>query len=96
MLIRSNCDENIGTILREHYDRPYFLPPTAESEKTDWIFMGSTGYGAPMHVSLYMNEIKLYKYRVRVTYVWLCTYLIVSGMCDTYNAFAISLTRWTT
>ncbi|KAG5321192.1 JMJD4 protein, partial [Acromyrmex heyeri] len=46
----SNCDERIGVILREHYQRPYFLPATAESKKTDWIFMGSNGYGAPMHV----------------------------------------------
>ncbi|KAJ8687199.1 hypothetical protein QAD02_022993 [Eretmocerus hayati] len=46
----SNCDENIGSILREYYYRPYFLPDTSESEKTDWIFMGSPGYGAPMHV----------------------------------------------
>lgn len=46
----SNCDEKIGAILRQHYQRPYFLPATAESEKTDWIFMGSYGYGAPMHV----------------------------------------------
>ncbi|OAD54723.1 Replication factor C subunit 4 [Eufriesea mexicana] len=47
---RSNCDEKIGSVLRQHYQRPYFLPVTAESEKTDWIFMGSHGYGAPMHV----------------------------------------------
>ncbi|XP_046832779.1 uncharacterized protein LOC124430367 isoform X1 [Vespa crabro] len=47
---RSNCDGKIGTVLRQHYQKPYFLPPTAESEKTDWIFMGSHGYGAPMHV----------------------------------------------
>ncbi|XP_011877774.1 PREDICTED: uncharacterized protein LOC105567481 isoform X2 [Vollenhovia emeryi] len=46
----SNCDEKIGVILRQHYQRPYFLPATAESKKTDWIFMGSNGYGAPMHV----------------------------------------------
>ncbi|KAI4483605.1 PREDICTED: uncharacterized protein LOC106790905 [Polistes canadensis] len=46
----SNCDGRIGTVLRQHYQRPYFLPLTAESEKTDWIFMGSHGYGAPMHV----------------------------------------------
>ncbi|XP_043283841.1 uncharacterized protein [Venturia canescens] len=46
----SNCDEKIGTTLREHYQRPYFFPETAETEKTDWIFMGSSGYGAPMHV----------------------------------------------
>lgn len=46
----SNCDEEIGSLLRQHYHRPYFLPATAETEKTDWIFMGSHGYGAPMHV----------------------------------------------
>ncbi|XP_012538594.1 uncharacterized protein LOC105837941 [Monomorium pharaonis] len=46
----SNCDEKIGVTLRQHYQRPYFLPATAESKKTDWIFMGSNGYGAPMHV----------------------------------------------
>ncbi|CAL7940419.1 unnamed protein product [Xylocopa violacea] len=46
----SNCDEEIGSELRRYYQRPYFLPATAESEKTDWIFMGSHGYGAPMHV----------------------------------------------
>lgn len=40
-----------GNILRQHYQRPYFLPPSAESSKTDWIFMGSPGYGAHLHVS---------------------------------------------
>lgn len=49
-ICRSNCDEEIGSLLRQHYQRPYFLPATAETEKTDWIFMGSHGYGAPMHV----------------------------------------------
>lgn len=53
--LRSNCDEKIGVILREHYQRPYFLPATAESKKTDWIFMGSNGYGAPMHVGFIQN-----------------------------------------
>ena len=48
---RSNCDVATGNILRQHYQRPYFLPRSAESSKTDWIFMGSPGYGAHMHVS---------------------------------------------
>ena len=48
---RSNCDAATGNILRQHYQRPYFLPRSAESSKTDWIFMGSPGYGAHMHVS---------------------------------------------
>lgn len=55
---RSNCNEEIGSILREHYDNPYFLPETAESEKTDWIFMGSSGYGAHMHVSRFYKTVK--------------------------------------
>lgn len=43
--------------LRQYYHRPYFLPTTAENEKTDWIFMGSPGYGAPMHVSISKKNI---------------------------------------
>ncbi|XP_063218652.1 uncharacterized protein LOC134528915 [Bacillus rossius redtenbacheri] len=46
----SNCDDQVARILRRHYDRPYFLPDTAENKKVDWIFMGSRGYGAQMHV----------------------------------------------
>ncbi|XP_050395218.1 uncharacterized protein LOC126814229 [Patella vulgata] len=45
-----NCDFTIGSILRRHYSRPYFLPVLAESSKTDWIFMGSPGYGANLHI----------------------------------------------
>jgi hypothetical protein len=40
----------VARIFRQHYDRPYFLPSTAESKRLDWIFMGSPGYGAHMHV----------------------------------------------
>jgi len=57
--LRSNCDEKIGVILRQHYQKPYFLPTTAESKKTDWIFMGSNGYGAPMHVGFIKNYARL-------------------------------------
>ncbi|XP_071440254.1 bifunctional arginine demethylase and lysyl-hydroxylase JMJD6-like [Hetaerina americana] len=46
----SNCDETAARALRRHYTRPYFLPTTAESKRTDWLFMGSPGYGAHMHV----------------------------------------------
>lgn len=38
--------------LRQHYGRPYFLPQYSESSKVDWIFMGSPGYGAHMHVGV--------------------------------------------
>ncbi|XP_071785168.1 uncharacterized protein [Asterias amurensis] len=46
----SNCDSAAANVLRQHYRRPYFLPPESESSKTDWIFMGSPGYGAHMHI----------------------------------------------
>ncbi|CAL1532291.1 unnamed protein product [Lymnaea stagnalis] len=46
----SNCDIDATNILRQHYSRPYFLPEDSESSKTDWLFMGSPGYGAHMHV----------------------------------------------
>ena len=48
---RSNCDFSAANTLRKHYKRPYFLPELSESSKTDWIFMGSPGYGAHLHVS---------------------------------------------
>ena len=51
VLNRSNCDSSAANILRTHYSLPYFLPDEAESSKTDWIFMGSPGFGARLHVS---------------------------------------------
>lgn len=46
----SNCNEEIASILRQHYDRPYFLPKTSELNAVDWIFMGGRGLGAHMHL----------------------------------------------
>lgn len=46
----SNCDSEVSVELRSHYERPYFLPETSESSRTDWIFMGTPGNGANMHV----------------------------------------------
>ncbi|CAH1269247.1 Hypp4129 [Branchiostoma lanceolatum] len=46
----SNCDPTAANDLRRHYERPYFLPAEVESSKTDWIFMGSPGYGAHLHI----------------------------------------------
>lgn len=47
----STCYDEETRKLREYYDRPYFLPNTAESDMVDWIFMGGPGPGAHMHVS---------------------------------------------
>ena len=57
---RSNCDPAVANILRQYYQKPYFLPSVAESGSTDWIFMGSPGFGAPMHVSLVLNHVVFY------------------------------------
>lgn len=46
----SNCDSETADVLRHHYSRPYFLPERSESSRTDWIFMGTAGLGAHMHV----------------------------------------------
>lgn len=46
----SNCDGKAANILRRHYEFPYFLPPSLDHSKTDWVFMGLPGYGAPNHI----------------------------------------------
>ncbi|ODN02406.1 hypothetical protein Ocin01_04282 [Orchesella cincta] len=51
----SNCDAKTGHILRLHYQRPYFLPDTAESTHANWIFIGTSGFGAPMHIDHVLN-----------------------------------------
>ncbi|KAL7645329.1 UNVERIFIED_CONTAM: hypothetical protein RMT77_003715 [Armadillidium vulgare] len=46
----SNCDSSAANIIRGHYERPYFLPLNSETSKTDWIFMGTPGHGAHLHI----------------------------------------------
>ncbi|XP_055837119.1 uncharacterized protein LOC129905616 [Episyrphus balteatus] len=46
----SNCNPETAEQLRQHYGRPYFLPETSENNAVDWIFMGTSGLGAHMHV----------------------------------------------
>lgn len=46
----STCYDGETRRLRSYYNRPYFLPKTAESDMVDWIFMGGPGQGAHMHV----------------------------------------------
>ena len=50
VFFRSNCNKRATRILRKHYTRPYFLPEDSEMSKTDWIFMGTPGYGANIHI----------------------------------------------
>ncbi|XP_060072059.1 uncharacterized protein LOC132551935 [Ylistrum balloti] len=46
----SNCHPGVSSVLREHYQKPYFLPNDTESSALDWIFMGGTGLGAFIHL----------------------------------------------
>lgn len=46
----SNCNSYASEVLREHYERPYFLPEESEMSRLDWIFMGTPEYGAAMHI----------------------------------------------
>lgn len=52
LFYRSNCHSGIKDILRQHYQRPYFLSNGSESSPLDWIFMGGSGLGAFIHVSV--------------------------------------------
>lgn len=46
----SNCNNEVKNELRNHYERPYFLPNDSESSALDWIFMGGSGPGALIHL----------------------------------------------
>lgn len=46
----SNCNNYASKVLRQHYERPYFLPDESEMSRLDWIFMGTPGYGAAIHI----------------------------------------------
>ena len=46
----ANCDENAARIIRKYYELPDFLPENSQSDKRDWIFMGTPGFGARLHV----------------------------------------------
>ncbi|XP_059052928.1 uncharacterized protein LOC131847381 [Achroia grisella] len=48
----STCYDEETRQLRTFYNRPYFLPTTAESDMVDWVFMGGPGQGAHMHIIL--------------------------------------------
>lgn len=46
----SSCDSEITNELRNYYKRPYFLPKYSRSTSFDWIFMGTPGKGAHLHL----------------------------------------------
>ena len=57
LLFRSSNDEFIGKELRRHVKDPPFLPPGFSEHFIAWIFMGSPGPGASMHVSVHTTDI---------------------------------------
>lgn len=63
----SNCHSETADALRKHYSKPYFLPERSESSRTDWIFMGTSGFGAHMHVSF--DHVAYNRSRIRVKVV---------------------------
>ncbi|KAM8702925.1 hypothetical protein ACLKA7_005294 [Drosophila subpalustris] len=46
----SNCHTEVTEEFRKHYDKPYFLPNNSENKAIDWIFIGTSGMGAQMHI----------------------------------------------
>lgn len=54
----SNCHAETAEEFRRHYGRPYFLPEKSENNAVDWFFIGTSGLGAQMHVSLNFKELE--------------------------------------
>lgn len=48
---RSTDDAVVGKEMKKHTREPYFLPPDTSEKELAWIFMGSPGPGASLHVS---------------------------------------------
>eukprot|EP00794_Sanderia_malayensis_P009010 gene9010-9974_t len=46
----SNCHTKVMKEIRKHYQKPEFLPSDSETSQQDWIFMGGSGPGAPVHI----------------------------------------------
>ena len=46
----STCNEDVRKILSGLYNWPEFLPKDSESGRSEWIFIGTPGYGAPFHL----------------------------------------------
>ena len=49
---RSTYDPIISEALNEHISTPYFIPASLTDQEMSWIFMGSPGPGANIHVSI--------------------------------------------
>lgn len=50
LYFRSNCETKTINRLKQHITLPDFLPALSDRKQTLWVFMGTPGHGAPMHV----------------------------------------------
>ncbi|XP_066262532.1 uncharacterized protein [Euwallacea similis] len=46
----NNCNDEVGRYLKQFYEKPYFFKNLTEHMSLSWVFMGSPGYGAQMHI----------------------------------------------
>ena len=60
----ANCDDEAAEILKEYYATPSFFPEDAEFGRRDWIFIGTPGYGAPLH----LDNVKYPSWQAQVIY----------------------------
>ena len=44
------CHQKASEVLQKFYDTPSFMPKDWKLNKTEWIFMGTPGVGAPFHL----------------------------------------------
>ena len=44
------CHQKASEVLQKFYDTPSFIPKDWKLNKTEWIFMGTPGVGAPFHL----------------------------------------------
>lgn len=46
----SSCTDASRAVTSKIYTKPDFLPQLDAEKKTDWVFMGGAGHGAPIHI----------------------------------------------
>eukprot|EP00118_Oscarella_pearsei_P005349 m.24540 g.24540 ORF g.24540 m.24540 type:complete len:331 (+) comp28638_c0_seq3:15-1007(+) len=98
----SNCDSDVSNRLRKHYTKPYFLGDSTETSKTDWIFMGSPGYGAHLHIDAV--EKPSWQAQIRGQKQWIlepppecyfeCPSSRISAIMITGDIIVVDTTRW--
>lgn len=97
----SNCNNFASRVLRKHYKRPSFLPDESEMSRIDWIFMGTPGYGAGLHIDDVTNPtwqaqisgIKLWTFRPPVECLLKCSFSLTAEV-KTGEIIIFDSNRW--